>query len=207
MDILEELSLKSAINVLKIGTPYPLPQKRIADFIKRNKKVLIIEETDSVIESQIIDKSKVLGRLTGHIPLEGELDPDGIHNILADVLRELGITNLEKITDSKLDKLVEKLKLQVRKPTLCAGCPERAAFFAIKKALPKAIYASDIGCYTLGLNLKAVDTVLEYGSWNYLSQRFLSSLSSGQKKYCYRCHHGRLYLLSFRHCFSFKCRL
>jgi indolepyruvate ferredoxin oxidoreductase alpha subunit len=86
---------------------------------------------------------------------------------------------------------------------LCAGCPERAAFFAIKKALPKAIYASDIGCYTLGLNLKAVDTVLDMGAGitlasgfyqayhqNYLSQRFLSSLSSGQKRYCYRCHHG-----------------
>ena len=181
MDILEELNLKSAINVLKIGTPYPLPQKRIADFIKRHKKVLIIEETDSVIESQIIDKSKVLGRLTGHIPLEGELDPDGIHNILADVLRELGITNLEKITDSKLDKLVEKLKLQVRKPTLCAGCPERAAFFAIKKALPKAIYASDIGCYTLGLNLKAVDTVLDMGAGITLASGFYQAYHQDKK--------------------------
>jgi indolepyruvate ferredoxin oxidoreductase alpha subunit len=181
MDILEELNLKSAINVLKIGTPYPLPQKRIADFIKRHKKILIIEETDSVIESQIIDKSKVLGRLTGHIPLEGELDPDGIHNILADVLRELGITNLEKITDSKLDKLVEKLKLQVRKPTLCAGCPERAAFFAIKKALPKAIYASDIGCYTLGLNLKAVDTVLDMGAGITLASGFYQAYHQDKK--------------------------
>jgi len=41
----------------------------------------------------------------------------------------------------------------------------RAAFFAMKRALgPKAIYPSDIGCYTLGLNLKAVDTCLDMGA-------------------------------------------
>jgi indolepyruvate ferredoxin oxidoreductase alpha subunit len=181
MDILEELNLKKSINILKIGTPYPLPQKRIADFIERHKKVLIIEETDSVIESQIIDKSKVLGRLTGHIPLEGELDPDRIHNILAGVLRELGIANIERITDSKLDKLVKNLKLQGRKPTLCAGCSERAAFFAIKKALPKAIYASDIGCYTLGLNLKAVDTVLDMGAGITFASGFYQAYHQDKK--------------------------
>ena len=53
----------------------------------------------------------------------------------------------------KLDDIIENLSLPVRKPTLCAGCPERAAFYAIRKAFPKAIYPSDIGCYTLGLNL------------------------------------------------------
>ena len=51
-----------------------------------------------------------------------------------------------------------------RRPTLCAGCPHRASFFAIKKAAPRGIYTSDIGCYTLGLNLKAVDTVLCMGA-------------------------------------------
>ncbi|NQT80196.1 MAG: indolepyruvate ferredoxin oxidoreductase subunit alpha [Candidatus Aminicenantes bacterium] len=164
MDILEELKLEKVVNVLKIGTPYPLPQKKVAEFIKRHKKVIVIEETDSVIESQIINKSKALGRLTGHIPLQGELAPDVIYNILAGVLKEHGITNLKKIIDTKLNRLVESLNLNVRKPTLCAGCPERGVFFAIKKALPKAIYPSDIGCYTLGLNLKAVDTVLDMGA-------------------------------------------
>ncbi len=172
MDILDELNLKRAFNVLKIGTPFPLPQRRVAEFIERHKKVLVIEETDSFIESQIIDKSRVLGRLTGHIPLQGELDSDVIYNILANVLGELEITHLEKSKDAKLDKLIESLKLPVRRPTLCAGCPERAAFFAIKKALPKAIYASDIGCYTLGLNLKAVDTVLDMGAGITLASGF-----------------------------------
>jgi indolepyruvate ferredoxin oxidoreductase alpha subunit len=172
MDILEELSLRKDINILKIGTPFPLPQKRVAEFIERHKKVLVVEETDSVIETQITDKNKVLGRLTGHIPLQGELSPDVMYDILAKVLKELGIADLEKSGDDRLLKLIEDLNIDVRRPTLCAGCPERAAFFAIKKALPRAIYSSDIGCYTLGLNLKAVDTVLDMGAGITLASGF-----------------------------------
>ena len=51
-----------------------------------------------------------------------------------------------------------------RRPTLCAGCSHRSSFYAIKKAAPKGIYPSDIGCYTLGLNLGGVDTVLCMGA-------------------------------------------
>lgn len=172
MDLMEAFDLKKVLDVLKIGTPYPLPQKKIRDFIQRHKKVLVIEEPDAVIETQIIDKRKVMGRLTGHIPPQGELTPEVLHSILAGVLRKLGLTRLEPISDPKLEKLIQGLDLAVRKPTLCAGCPERAAFFAIRKAFPKAIYPSDIGCYTLGLNLKAVDTVLDMGAGITLSSGF-----------------------------------
>jgi indolepyruvate ferredoxin oxidoreductase alpha subunit len=161
-----------AVDVLKIGTPYPLPQKRIADFIGEHEKVLVIEETDTVIESQIIDKSKVLGRLTGHVPGAGELLPSVIHNILADFLRENGGDRLEKISDAGLAERIDELELPIRRPTLCPGCPERAAFYAIRKALPKAIYTSDIGCYTLGINLQAVDTVLDMGAGITLASGF-----------------------------------
>jgi len=164
LDLLEDKGLKEGIDLLKIGTPYPLPQKRIAEFIGRHNEVLVIEEPDSVIEAQIIDKSKVLGRLSGHVPLQGELSPEVLFEILAKLLDERSIVKLGTITDPKLEKLVENLDLPIRRPTLCAGCPERAAFFAIKKAFPKGIYPSDIGCYTLGLNLGAVDTVLDMGA-------------------------------------------
>jgi len=172
MDLLEDFDIKEAVNILKIGTPHPLPQRRIADFISRHKKVLILEETDSVIESQIFDKSKVWGRMTGHVPIQGELTPEVIQEILSDVLRKLKISDLELVKDERLEKLVEGLELSARRPTLCAGCPERPAFFAIKRALPKAIYTSDIGCYTLGLNLQAVDTVIDMGAGITLASGF-----------------------------------
>lgn len=172
MDILEDLNLRRKTGILKIGTPYPLPQEKIKEFIRKHKKVLVIEETDSVIESQIIDKNRVLGRLTGHIPLQGELEPDMIYSILAGILKELRIADLEPGSDHKLAALIEELNLPVCRPTLCAGCPERAAFYAIKRALPKAIYTSDIGCYTLGLNLNAVDTVFDMGAGITLASGF-----------------------------------
>jgi indolepyruvate ferredoxin oxidoreductase alpha subunit len=181
MDLLEELNLKKTASVLKIGTPYPLPQKRVAEFVKKHKRTLVVEETDSVIESQILDKKKVLGRFTGHVPLQGELNPDVIYDILRNVLKELGMARLAKRKDDKLDKLIDSLKLPVRRPTLCAGCPERAAFFAIKRALPRAIYTSDIGCYTLGLNLKAVDTVLDMGAGISLASGFYQAYHQDNK--------------------------
>ncbi len=172
LDLLEALDITETVNILKIGTPYPLPQRRIADFVGRHDKVLVLEETDSVVETQIFDKSKVWGRLTGHVPVQGELTPEIIHKILANVLKTLEISDIEGTQDERLDKLVEELDLPVRRPTLCAGCPERAAFFAIKRALPKALYPSDIGCYTLGLNLQAVDTVIDMGAGITLASGF-----------------------------------
>jgi indolepyruvate ferredoxin oxidoreductase alpha subunit len=164
LDILKEFGLRDSVDILKIGTPFPLPHNRVSDFVKRHKKVLVIEETDTVIESQIIDKRRVLGRLSGHVPSQGELDPDVIFDILARVMEDTGIARLRRQDEPSIDRLIERLDLPVRKPTLCAGCPERAAFFAIRRVFPKAIYPSDIGCYTLGLNLGAVDTVLDMGA-------------------------------------------
>lgn len=164
MDLLEDLHLKKVMNILKIGTPYPLPQKKVRDFIQRHKKVLVLEEPDAAIETQILDKRRVIGRLTGHVPSQGELTPEVINSIMAKVSREFKLARMSPISDPKLERLIQNLELPTRRPTLCAGCPERAAFFAIRKAFPKGIYPSDIGCYTLGLNLKAVDTVLDMGA-------------------------------------------
>jgi len=48
--------------------------------------------------------------------------------------------------------------LPVRPPVLCAGCPHRASFYAVKVAMrgEKTIFCGDIGCYTLG-NAKPLD--------------------------------------------------
>jgi len=55
--------------------------------------------------------------------------------------------------------------LPPRPPILCAGCHHRAAFYAMKKVFKEsAIYPSDIGCYTLGLQLGVVDTTICMGA-------------------------------------------
>ena len=150
--------------VLKIGTPFPFPERLSDEFMAACEKVLVIEETDTLIEYLLGDRDKVLGRRSGHVPSEGELVPQVVYRVMNQVLKELNLDVLRSNPDDGADELVNSLQLPVRKPTLCAGCPHRAAFFAIRKARPKAIFTSDIGCYTLGLNLGAVDTCLDMGA-------------------------------------------
>jgi indolepyruvate ferredoxin oxidoreductase alpha subunit len=171
IDIVKELHLEEIIDILKIGTSYPLPMQGVLKFIDEHDFVLVIEETDPVIEMQLPDRGRVMGRFSGHIPGAGELTPDILLGIIGEFLANTGLSARADTAgrdlidhDKELKQIIEKLKLPVRRPSLCAGCPERAAFFAIRRVLPKAIYTSDIGCYTLGLNLNAVDTVLDMGA-------------------------------------------
>jgi indolepyruvate ferredoxin oxidoreductase alpha subunit len=162
-DILSEEDRKD-IPVLKIGTPYPFPEGLALEFMAACKKVIVIEETDTVIEYFLRDREKVLGRLSGHVPSEGELVPQVIYGLVSNVLKELDLKPLTGGGDKEVLELVRGLDLPVRRPTLCPGCPHRASFFAIRKGRPKAIFTSDIGCYTLGLNLGGVDTCLDMGA-------------------------------------------
>jgi len=160
MDLLTSMGRKD-VSVLKIGTPYPLPTKLVGDFITKHDKVLVLEETYPVIETQIIDKSKVLGRLNGWVPRAGELLPEVVEEV---ILKALGEEVVSSSEEEYLKKALEELKITPRKPMLCPGCPHRASFFSIKQALPNAIYPSDIGCYTLGVNQKTVDAVIDMGA-------------------------------------------
>lgn len=171
IDVAADLDLPDRPDILKIGTPYPLPHKLVDEFIQSHEKILVLEDPDVAIELQIGNRSKVSGRLNGCVPGEGELTPDVVCRILGSVRRDGGET------PAAWHKAVESLEKEIegKRPTLCCGCGHRAAFFAIRKALPKAIFTSDIGCYTLGLNLKAVDTVLDMGAGLTIATGFFHS--------------------------------
>ena len=175
-DILSEEG-RTDIPVLKIGTPYPFPEGLAMEFMSACDRVLVIEETDTVIEYFLRDRDKVLGRLSGHVPTEGELVPQVVYELVNKTLGELKLQQFSEDEDHEAKELVESLKLPVRKPTLCPGCPHRAAFFAIRKTRPKAIFTSDIGCYTLGLNMGAVDTCLDMGAAITMASGFYHSFA------------------------------
>ncbi len=162
-DILSE-ERRTDIPVFKIGTPFPFPEVLALEFMSACEQVLVIEETDTLIEYLLRDRNKVLGRLSGHVAREGELVPEVIYALINRVLKELDLMTLEVCGDGEAMELIKTLQLPVRRPTLCPGCPHRSAFFSIRKACPKAIFTSDIGCYTLGLNLGVVDTCLDMGA-------------------------------------------
>ncbi len=152
MEILRELNLENDVSLVKVERPFPLSSLLIG-LLEKVKNVLILEETYPVIEYQLRGHTNVSGRLNGLVPSEGELLPEIIDEI---VRKWAGISRVENYPEPE--------KATPRRPTLCPGCGHRPVFFAIRKVFKKGIYPGDIGCYTLGLNLGAVDTVLCMGA-------------------------------------------
>lgn len=177
-DLLKEWG-REDISVLKIGTPYPLPRKMADDFVARHERVLVLEETYPVIEMQLTDRSKILGRWNDAVPSAGELLPETIEAIVKKALNE---TNNTPDT-SALASAIDELRLAPRKPLLCAGCPHRSSVFSIRKAVPSAIIPSDIGCYTLAINQKGLDTSLCMGAAVTTASGFyLAHKATGQER-------------------------
>jgi indolepyruvate ferredoxin oxidoreductase, alpha subunit len=151
-EALDDLGLWEELAVFQVIQPYPLHSDFTASLLENFDEILVLEETTGVIEMQLRDRNKVRGKLSGAVPEAGELLPELVEGILADFA---GLPPAAKSAPPAKGG---------RRPTLCPGCPHRASFYAIKKAAPKGIYPSDIGCYTLGINLGGVDTVLCMGA-------------------------------------------
>ncbi|HEX9075038.1 MAG TPA: indolepyruvate ferredoxin oxidoreductase subunit alpha [Anaerolineae bacterium] len=163
LELLEEFGVE--IPALKLVTIYPLPRRGVSDFIAQCERVLVLEEPGAAIELQIPDRRAVSGRLDGTIPNAGELSPDVLHPILARLLKQAGlVASLPIPLDPAWGEVIKSLPIPVRQPRLCPGCAHRSAFYSIRRTFPDAFYASDIGCYTLGTNLRAVDTCLDMGA-------------------------------------------
>jgi indolepyruvate ferredoxin oxidoreductase, alpha subunit len=151
-EIMTALGLWGEIPFFQVIQPYPLHTSFAAEVLRDYDEILVLEETTGVIEMQLRDRRKVRGKLSGAVPEAGELLPEIIERLVANFA---GVPAPAALTPPAEGG---------RRPTLCPGCPHRASFYAIKKAAPQGIYPSDIGCYTLGINLGGVDTVLCMGA-------------------------------------------
>jgi indolepyruvate ferredoxin oxidoreductase alpha subunit len=154
-DVLHNLDIR--INRLIVGRPYPFPTAKALEFAENLDEILVLEELEPFIEEQlqrIIPKTKIKGKYTETVPVAGELRYENIKNIICGFL---GLSNVEKAETA----CVCDVTLPRRAPVLCAGCPHRASFYAMKSAVKnrgkKAVYCGDIGCYTLG-NAKPLET-------------------------------------------------
>ncbi|MCR4725449.1 MAG: indolepyruvate ferredoxin oxidoreductase subunit alpha [Clostridia bacterium] len=153
------------VKLLKVGTPFPFPEELALAFLDGLDEVLCVEELDPVIERELTYlcgkhglNVRIHGKLDGYMPNAGENTVDSVKRAMADFLGK----------DPEIPAAPELPPLPVRPPVLCAGCPHRASFYAVKKAMAgkKTIYCGDIGCYTLGnaQPLDMVDTCLCMGA-------------------------------------------
>ncbi len=79
--------------VLKLGTHYPIPKKIITRFLTGCAKVIVLEENEPFVETQIKalaydlgSGAKILGKQSGHVNREGELYRWQIQKALSDFL-------------------------------------------------------------------------------------------------------------------------
>ncbi len=126
---------------LKLGMVWPLPKKKIKSFFKKVKKVIVVEELDPFLETEI----KAMGYKVQHgkdlIPAIGELSPSIVKQ------------SLTKAVEGKRYRApkvrVKPEDFPRRPPNLCSGCAHRPLFYALKKL---GLYVfGDIGCYALAV--------------------------------------------------------
>ena len=174
MEALSILNIKD-IPVLKIGTPYPFPADLAADFMRAHEKLIVFEELDPVLEESLLMvagrehiECKISGKLDNTVPNAGELSVEIIKSVLQGAFESLRHPEGRPQEDAP--------DLPVRPPVLCAGCPHRGAFYAVKQAMKgkKTVYCGDIGCYTLGnaQPLDMTDTCLCMGADITMAQGF-----------------------------------
>jgi indolepyruvate ferredoxin oxidoreductase, alpha subunit len=127
---------------LKLGMVWPLPRNLIAEFFKKVEKVVVVEELDPFLETEI----RAMGYKVWHgkdlIPAIGELNPTIIEQSLS-----LAATGKDYAPPTVLEPIED---LPKRPPNLCAGCSHRPLFYALKK-LGLFVFG-DIGCYGLAVS-------------------------------------------------------
>ena len=119
-------------SVLKLGITNPLPDKLIKEFAGKVEKLAVVEELDPIIEEHVRSLGlAVQGK--DKLPLIDEFSQNQIAEAFG-----LPVPESIALEDD----------IPMRPPVMCAGCPHRGLFYALKKN--RCTVLGDIGCYTLG---------------------------------------------------------
>ena len=142
--VMEALNGYQGVRVLKISTPNPMPEKLMLEFMDGLKEVMAVEELDPVLEQELLLLCgkhhldvNVRGKLTRDVQSAGENSVESVRNVLEAYLGRPYIEYLEKIGAAHPVSPLPVPPLPIRPPVLCAGCPHRASFYAVKRAMEK----------------------------------------------------------------------
>ncbi len=147
-EAVDRLGVAERTGLLSLGTLWPLPEDLLLKYISHAEKVLILEEVDPFLEQglkALAGKHRLsvefLNRAGGRTPT-GELDPDSV---------TAAVSALTGASLPERPRPVFDTELPEREMTFCAGCPHRATFFLLKRALRQeknpGVVVGDIGCY------------------------------------------------------------
>ncbi|NVL93073.1 MAG: indolepyruvate ferredoxin oxidoreductase subunit alpha [Desulfobacterales bacterium] len=159
-EAVDELKAHERVGILKLGTTWPLPEKLVARHLSTTEKVLFVEEMDPFVERSVMELAASLlpsacnltfyGKRSGHLAPYNEQSTNLVINALVDIL-----DTTYQPRDLTYDSQAKEAGQIVpdRPINMCAGCPHRATFWAVKKALQldgrKGFVCGDIGCYAM----------------------------------------------------------
>ncbi|VVB87643.1 Indolepyruvate oxidoreductase subunit IorA [uncultured archaeon] len=130
---LVESAIPENVSHLALSVVNPLPLALIDRFISEHEHVLVVEETEPVIEKQL--SNRVLGKLTGHIPY-GVVEEGNIR------------TAIENFGKGSIERIIIPQTIAERGARLvCEDCPYLPLYDAVKETgVP---VAGDLGCSIL----------------------------------------------------------
>ena len=139
-------------SVFKLGLVWPLPVEAIRSFAGTVKRLVVVEELDPIIETEL-RAAGIACDGKNLFTLQGEYSAAMLRRALTD--------------EPDPEPALRKADLPAapgRPPVMCAGCPHKGLFMALNRL--KLIVNGDIGCYTLGaLNpTNAMDTCVCMGA-------------------------------------------
>jgi len=154
-EVVDEVGVEA--RVVKLSLLFPPPRRFLAEAVEGCTDVLVIEELDPYLElvvksllSELGVSTRVFGKVSGHIPLEGELNRGLVREAIASLVSGAP-SGTPKETQSKPIPGVPS-----RPPPMCPGCPHRSMYVAMLIGVSKAGYKrgevpvfGDIGCYAL----------------------------------------------------------
>jgi len=185
---LSEMGLTGRIPILKIGLSYPLDDQIVTDFARSCEQVVVVEERRSFVERQvhaILNPLRQRGELNTEvwgkqfprelpgIPATRGLHPSLLIERLVPLMRQHPTLPVE-LTNGRLTAELERIrrasnttvKIPVRTPTFCPGCPHRDSSSVLlelrrdlldpeymqrehKRAPVDLVAHGDTGCYTM----------------------------------------------------------
>jgi len=157
------LGVQDRVGLLKLGTTWPLPANLVLKHLKQAETVLFVEEVDPFLENNVkelfaqhcmdIGLKRFYGKASGTMPSTGEISPEIVSSALQSLLKVAYKPRPEDYA-SKAHEAAAEL-VPARALGFCAGCPHRATYWAIKRALTldgrEGFVLGDIGCYGLGM--------------------------------------------------------
>jgi indolepyruvate ferredoxin oxidoreductase alpha subunit len=137
------------VRLLKLGVLYPLPQRLVSDFLRPCHEILVIDESEPYLETQIKAVAhdhglpvKIYGKQNGHLSREGELFRWQVQGALARFLPGFS-PRREYRKENEKDEIPKR-------ENYCAGCRYDEILDKLEKAAEslgqKPILVGDPGC-------------------------------------------------------------